>query len=478
MIKCHRKHLEQRCSERGVEIASAMPCVVSMDGDMWTVDVNHASYPRPELGVLSFKCVPDCTTSQFPCEPGFCCEENPFDGTNSCQPCASSSSSGGGSSSSCAPGECYYCGYDYWDSVNYGQMSDPSLCPGGSTAIGPFEYNGQTWWNCRKFVGPFGSEVGEQMMMDPAFKIQNCPMDDPDYLMPAVFQGICCGGSCSPLACSSSSSVSSSSSEETSSSSSASSSSSEETSSSSSASSSSSEETSSSSSASSSSSDQTSSTSVSSSSSTSVSSSSSDQTSSTSVSSTTSVSSSSSDQTSSTSVSSTTSVSSSSSDQTSSTSVSSTTSVSSSSSDQTSSTTSVSSSSSDQTSSTTSVSSSSSDQTSSTSVSSSTSFCSIPIYSRMRVWNCASQSGGGGTLTGYSMQVSVRDPVTNQVVLTGTVNSGSGEYTYLGIANLSSTNFSVTNTPNCCGGSISASYTGTCGTDRFIGYLGWLNSGC
>jgi hypothetical protein len=100
MIICHRKHLEQRCLERGRDLAAAMACVVDRDGDMWTVDVDHAAYPGPDLGALSFKCVPDCTTPQFPCNPGLCCEENLFDGTNSCLPCGSSSSSDSNSSSS------------------------------------------------------------------------------------------------------------------------------------------------------------------------------------------------------------------------------------------------------------------------------------------------------------------------------------------------------------------------------------------
>lgn len=84
MITCHRKFLEQRCLERGISLAEAMPCVVSMEGDMWTVDVHHPSYPAPTLAALSFKCVPDCTTPEFACAAGECCVEN-LDGSNGCQ---------------------------------------------------------------------------------------------------------------------------------------------------------------------------------------------------------------------------------------------------------------------------------------------------------------------------------------------------------------------------------------------------------
>jgi len=51
MIKCHRSHLEDRCSERGYTLDEVMPCVVSQDGDEWTIDVEHPAYPRvPRAG--------------------------------------------------------------------------------------------------------------------------------------------------------------------------------------------------------------------------------------------------------------------------------------------------------------------------------------------------------------------------------------------------------------------------------------------
>ena len=46
MITCHRSHLEARCTERGYTLDEVMPCVVSQDGDQWTIDVEHAAYPR------------------------------------------------------------------------------------------------------------------------------------------------------------------------------------------------------------------------------------------------------------------------------------------------------------------------------------------------------------------------------------------------------------------------------------------------
>ena len=46
-IQCERWHLEARCRERGYTLDEVMPCVVSQDGDHWTVDVDHPAYPRP-----------------------------------------------------------------------------------------------------------------------------------------------------------------------------------------------------------------------------------------------------------------------------------------------------------------------------------------------------------------------------------------------------------------------------------------------
>jgi hypothetical protein len=51
MISCHRSHLEARCRERGYTLDEVLPCVVSQDGDEWTIDVEHSAYPRvPKAG--------------------------------------------------------------------------------------------------------------------------------------------------------------------------------------------------------------------------------------------------------------------------------------------------------------------------------------------------------------------------------------------------------------------------------------------
>jgi hypothetical protein len=46
MIACHRSNLEARCNERGYTLEEVLPCVVSQDGDEWTIDVDHPAYPR------------------------------------------------------------------------------------------------------------------------------------------------------------------------------------------------------------------------------------------------------------------------------------------------------------------------------------------------------------------------------------------------------------------------------------------------
>ena len=48
MITCHKKHLMQRCAERGYSVSEVMPCVVSQDGDEWTIDESHSAYPREQ----------------------------------------------------------------------------------------------------------------------------------------------------------------------------------------------------------------------------------------------------------------------------------------------------------------------------------------------------------------------------------------------------------------------------------------------
>lgn len=46
MITCHRSNLEARCTERGYTLDEVMPCVVSQDGDEWTIDTESEFYPR------------------------------------------------------------------------------------------------------------------------------------------------------------------------------------------------------------------------------------------------------------------------------------------------------------------------------------------------------------------------------------------------------------------------------------------------
>jgi len=46
MTTCHRSYLEERCVERGYTLEEVMSCVVSQDGDQWTIDTEHAAYPR------------------------------------------------------------------------------------------------------------------------------------------------------------------------------------------------------------------------------------------------------------------------------------------------------------------------------------------------------------------------------------------------------------------------------------------------
>ena len=46
MISTHRSNLEARCTERGYTFSEVMPCVVSQDGDEWSIDPDHPAYPR------------------------------------------------------------------------------------------------------------------------------------------------------------------------------------------------------------------------------------------------------------------------------------------------------------------------------------------------------------------------------------------------------------------------------------------------
>jgi hypothetical protein len=50
MIRAHRRQLEAICRQRGYALEQAMACVVSQDGDIWTIDEQHPSYPRRVSG--------------------------------------------------------------------------------------------------------------------------------------------------------------------------------------------------------------------------------------------------------------------------------------------------------------------------------------------------------------------------------------------------------------------------------------------
>lgn len=46
MITCHRFNLESKAKHRGYALAEVMSCVVAQDGDQWTIDIDHPSYPK------------------------------------------------------------------------------------------------------------------------------------------------------------------------------------------------------------------------------------------------------------------------------------------------------------------------------------------------------------------------------------------------------------------------------------------------
>lgn len=46
MIRCHLRHLESRCRQRGYTLDEVRACIVSQDGDHITVDIDHPAYPR------------------------------------------------------------------------------------------------------------------------------------------------------------------------------------------------------------------------------------------------------------------------------------------------------------------------------------------------------------------------------------------------------------------------------------------------
>jgi hypothetical protein len=45
MITTDKKNLYEKCRERLYDIKDVMDCVISQEGDMWTIDVDHPKYP-------------------------------------------------------------------------------------------------------------------------------------------------------------------------------------------------------------------------------------------------------------------------------------------------------------------------------------------------------------------------------------------------------------------------------------------------
>jgi len=46
ILTCDYKNLLARCEMRGYSLDEVMGCVVSQEGELWTIDTSHESYPR------------------------------------------------------------------------------------------------------------------------------------------------------------------------------------------------------------------------------------------------------------------------------------------------------------------------------------------------------------------------------------------------------------------------------------------------
>jgi hypothetical protein len=53
MITTHKKNLIQRCLERGYSLHEVDSCVVNKNGDIWTIDETHPSYPIQKKNKIS-----------------------------------------------------------------------------------------------------------------------------------------------------------------------------------------------------------------------------------------------------------------------------------------------------------------------------------------------------------------------------------------------------------------------------------------
>jgi hypothetical protein len=52
VIRCRLHHLEERCRQRGYDLADAEACIVARhDGGTIDVDTEHPAYPRPRMGL-------------------------------------------------------------------------------------------------------------------------------------------------------------------------------------------------------------------------------------------------------------------------------------------------------------------------------------------------------------------------------------------------------------------------------------------
>jgi hypothetical protein len=48
MITTHKSNLEERCEQRRYTLDQVSACVVSKQGDVWTIDETHPDYPHPK----------------------------------------------------------------------------------------------------------------------------------------------------------------------------------------------------------------------------------------------------------------------------------------------------------------------------------------------------------------------------------------------------------------------------------------------
>ena len=101
MITCDRRHLEERCRQRGYTMDEVRPCIVSEDGDRITVDETHPAYPRAKPGfsivqkAANFATsaakhlaagAPRCTQEQIDARFAICQQCEHFDG-KACKKC-------------------------------------------------------------------------------------------------------------------------------------------------------------------------------------------------------------------------------------------------------------------------------------------------------------------------------------------------------------------------------------------------------